>query len=131
MIGLDTNVIIRYLLQDDKQQFARVEQIIEQGIQRGECFHVCLIVLCEVVWVLDYTYELTKQEIMHFLEILLHSEQFEVENRELVMNALKEYQESKTSFADCLIGLANQLHGCMTTYTFDKKAAKLCAFTQA
>jgi predicted nucleic-acid-binding protein len=130
MIGLDTNVIIRYLMQDDELQFTRAEQIIETSVQRGEFLHVCLTVLCEMVWVLDYTYGLKKEEITQFLEMLLHSDQFEVENRELVMNAFQAYQESTTNFADCLIGLANQQQGCFTTYTFDKKAAKLRTFAK-
>lgn len=130
MIGLDTNVIIRYLMQDDKKQFTIAEHLIEKAIKEKKLLHVNLIILCEVVWVLSYHYQLKREEISHFLEMLLHSEQIEVENRQLALSAFHEYQNSQADFADCMIGLVNQLLGCTTTYTFDKKAAKLSFFSQ-
>lgn len=129
MIGLDTNVIIRYLMQDDKNQFAHAEKVIESAIKHKELVHINLTVLCEVVWVLSYHYELKKDDIIKFLNLLLHAEQIEIENRQLALGSFQEYQKSQADFADCLIGQANQAFGCTTTYTFDKKAAKLPSFS--
>lgn len=130
MIGLDTNVLIRYLLQDDEKQSYLAVKTIEAAIHRGDCLYVCLIVLCEVVWVLDYHYELKKEDIVRFLDMLLHSGSIEIENREEVLGAFQEYQKASANFADCLIGKTHQSRGCTTTYSFDKKALKLTTFTQ-
>lgn len=130
MIGLDTNVIIRYLMQDDKKQFTYAENLIETAIRQKKIIHINLVILCEVVWVLSYHYKLGRVEISQFLDMLLHAEQIEVENRQLALSALHEYQNSQADYADCIIGFTNQFLGCTTTYTFDKKAAKLPYFTQ-
>ncbi len=129
MIGLDTNVIVRYLMQDDKKQFTRAEYVIESAIKEKTMLHIALVVLCEVVWVLNYHYGISRDNIIHFLEMLLHTEQIEVQDRQLAIRAFQEYQNSQADFADCLIGLTNQALGCLKTYTFDKKAAKLDFFT--
>lgn len=129
MIGLDTNVIVRYLMQDDKNQFSLAEKIIESALKQKKLLHINLIVLCEVVWVLNYHYQLSKEEICEFLGRLLHAEQIEIENRQIALGSFQEYQNSQADFADCLLGLINQSFGCTTTYTFDKKAAKLSFFT--
>jgi predicted nucleic-acid-binding protein len=129
MIGLDTNVIIRYLMRDDEKQFAKAEKIIETTIKRKQFIHVSLIILCEVVWVLSYHYELKREQICELLTRLLHAQQIEIENRQLALNAFQEYQNSQADFADCVIGLTNQSLGSQTTYTFDKKAAKTPFFT--
>jgi len=130
MIGLDTNIVIRYLLKDDIKQYNRAEKLISTAIKNRSMLHISLIVLCEIVWVLHYTYELERKEIVHFLATLLHAEQVEIENRQLALNTFEEFQNSQADFADCLIGLTNHSLGCTTTYTFDKKAGKLSLFTQ-
>ena len=129
MIGLDTNVVIRYLMQDEKKQFTSAEKIIESAIDQKKRLHINLVIICEIVWVLSYHYELNRGEVKDFLNKLLHADQIEIENRQLALSAFAEYQNSKADFADCLIGLTNQSTGCHTTYTFDKKAAKLSFFT--
>lgn len=130
MIGLDTNVIIRYLMKDDRKQFNIAENLIETALNQKKLLHLNLVILCEVVWVLNYHYKLKREEINTFLGMLLHAEQIEVENRQLALNAFQEYQNSQADFADCIIGLMNDFLGCTTTYTFDKKAAKLVSFTK-
>ena len=130
MIGLDTNVVIRYLMQDDNKQFHRAENVIESAIRQKKLLYINLVILCEVVWVLGYHYELKREEITQFLGMLLHAEQIEIENRQLALSAFHEYQNSQADFADCLIGLTNQSLGCTTTYTFDKKAARVEYFKQ-
>jgi predicted nucleic-acid-binding protein len=129
MIGLDTNVLIRYLIKDDKKQFSLAEKVVDSAIKHKTLLHISLVVLCEVVWVLNYTYELKREEIVLFLDKLLHAEHIEIENRQVALGAFREYQHSQADFADCIIGLINQSFSCTTTYTFDKKAAKLAFFT--
>lgn len=129
MIGLDTNVVIRYLMKDEKNQFKHAEEVIESAIKDKKKVQITLVVLCEVVWVLIYHYELNKDEVNQFLGMLLNAEQIEVENRQLALSAFHEYQNAKADFSDCLIGLTNLSLGSVTTYTFDKKAAKLPFFT--
>ena len=130
MIGLDTNIVIRYLVKDDIKQYTRAEKLILSAIKNRSMLHITLVVLCEIVWVLRYTYELERKEIVQFLATLLHAEQVEIENRQLALNAFTEFQNSQADFADCLIGLTNESIGCTTTYTFDKKAGKLALFTK-
>jgi predicted nucleic-acid-binding protein len=130
MIGLDTNVLIRYLIKDDKAQFSKAEKLIEEALRKKQTLHLCLVVLCEVVWVLKYHYELSKEEICDFLGMLLHAEHIELENREIALNSFKEYQHSQADFADCIIGHTNRKEGCETTYTFDAAAAKLAQFSK-
>lgn len=129
MIGLDTNVLIRYLMQDDKKQSILAEKLIDSAIKQRNLLYVNLVVLCEVVWVMSYHYELSRIEICEFLGKLLHAEQIEVENRELALNAFHEYKDAQADFSDCVLGLINQSLGCTTTHTFDKKAAKLSFFS--
>lgn len=130
MIGLDTNVVIRYLMKDDAQQFARADALIESAIKNNESLHICLVVICEVVWVLKYHYKIKKEDICDFLEILLHTDHMEVENREIALNSFKAYQNSQADFADCVIGYTNQFEGCTTTFTFDAQAIKLSSFSK-
>ena len=117
-------------MQDDKKQCLRAESIIESARKEKESLHICLVVLCEVVWVLRYHYELEKDEVENFLELLLHAEQIEVKNREIALNAFNEYKNSKADFADCIIGYINLFQGCRTTFSFDAKATKLSTFSK-
>jgi predicted nucleic-acid-binding protein len=128
MIGLDTNVLIRYVMQDDRKQFARAERLVQSARKRKEPLFINLTVLCEVIWVLKFSYELPKEELSRFLGMLLHAELVEIEHREIALNAFHDYQNGQADFADCLIGQANKALGCSATYTFDKKAAKLSSF---
>jgi predicted nucleic-acid-binding protein len=129
MIGLDTNVIIRYLMADEKKQFTLAEKLIESAILHKKAIQINLVVICEIVWVLSYHYELKRNEIKEFLSKIFHAEHIEVENREWALEAFNAYQNSQADFADCLIGVVNLSLGCKTTYTFDKKASKLAFFT--
>lgn len=129
MIGLDTNILIRYLMKDDLKQFEAVEKLIDRAFKDHNLLYINLTVLCEVVWVLSYHYELNREEISKFLEMLLHSDHLEIENRPIALVTFHDYQTSQADFADCLIGNLNHNFGCTTTYTFDKKAGKLSLFT--
>lgn len=118
MIGLDTNVLVRYLTRDDEQQWQQAITIIQQN---QLCF-IVNIVLCELVWVLKGSnYGFRKDEIISVLEAMLHSAAFEFENRSTVDQALQRYKQGKADFSDYLIGAIARQAGCTQTVSFDRK----------
>lgn len=118
MIGLDTNVLVRYLTGDDEQQWQRAADLIQQN---QPCF-IANIVLCELVWVLKgANYRFQKEEIVKALEAMLHSAAFEFENRSTVDQALQGYKQGKADFSDYLIGAVSRQAGCTETASFDGK----------
>lgn len=125
MIGLDTNVLVRYLVQDDPGQSERANQIIADAVKNEQILGVCEITLCEVVWVLEQCYEIERNELTHILKQLLHTRQIQIENDGIVRQALYDFEHhTNVDFSDCLIGRKNISHGCSFTYSFDKKAVK-------
>ena len=128
MIGLDTNVVIRYLVQDDKKQSAAATRFIEKSLTADVPGYINHITLCEIVWVLQRCYDVTKQQLRDIIEGLLTTKQFIVENVEVAWKALRGYDANRADFCDALIGQANIHSGCEHTVTFDKKAASLPGF---
>ncbi len=123
MIGLDTNVLIRYLVQDDLLQSQLANQLIEKIISLEKKVWICQITVCEVAWVLKKCYHLSKDKIHHiFLELLL-TPQIKIENEEALWLELKDFETiNGVGLADCLIARLNDQNGCTITYTFDKMA---------
>lgn len=130
MIGLDTNVMIRYLVQDEPSQSKRANQQFEKWIAEGKVLWICQVTLCEIAWVLERCYKLSKDELFAVLSTLLQTRQIKVERDDIAWSALKDYKASShVGFSDCLIGRQNEHSECIHTYTFDKDAAKHLAFT--
>lgn len=118
MIGLDTNILVRYLTRDDEQQWQQASAVIEQ---EQPCL-ITNVVLCELVWVLRGTkYSFRKDAIINVLEAMLHSAAFEFENRSTVDQALQRYKQGKADFSDYLIGAISRQAGCAETISFDGK----------
>jgi predicted nucleic-acid-binding protein len=118
LIGLDTNILVRYLTKDDETQWQQSAQLIQSGEQ---CF-IANIVLCELVWVLrGEPYKVSKDEILKTLETMLQSSVFEFENRSAVYQALQRTKQGRADFSDYLIGAIAQGIGCQETLTFDHK----------
>ena len=118
MIGLDTNILVRYLTKDDEKQWKQAAEIIEGGEQ---CF-VANIVICELVLVLrSNTYQFSREEISNTIELMLQCSVFELENRSLVYQALQRFKQGSADFSDYLIGAIAQHYGCSSTVTFDRK----------
>jgi len=128
MIGLDTNVLVRYLVQDDVKQCARVDRLFKDGAGGDRSFHIPTIVLCELVWVLEAGYGLDRAPISDALDRILMTAQFTVERKDLVRQALATYAEGQGDFADAIIGLTNRNAGCPTTVTFDRGLKKTSTF---
>lgn len=118
MIGLDTNILVRYLTKDDEQQWQQAVALIQQN---QLCF-VANIVLCELIWVLKgANYGFRKDEIIKTLEAMLHSSAFEFESRSTVDQALQRYRQGQADFSDYLIGAISHQIGCTETVSFDGK----------
>jgi predicted nucleic-acid-binding protein len=122
VIGLDTNVLVRYIAQDDKAQSARATSLIENECSTSLPGYVGLIVLVEVVWVSEACYGATRRQIAEIVRRILGIRQFVVQDTEVVWQALRQFENSKADFADCLIERAAAAAGCVRTLTFDKRA---------
>jgi predicted nucleic-acid-binding protein len=119
MIGLDTNILARYLTQDDPGQSKKAAIEIEKGLSAGHIFFIADIVMCELVWVLETAYGYDRREIVSVLENILRTKQFQFENKDLLWKSLADYRNEKGDFADHLIGRSGHKAGCFETITFD------------
>ncbi len=120
MTGLDTNVLLRYLTLDDKEQASVAVREIEAAAAAGERMLVQPLVLCELVWVLESAYRFGKPEILAILERILVTAQFEIAQKDTVWAALGDYRRGKGDFSDYYVGRANEKHGAPLTLAFDK-----------
>lgn len=128
MIGLDTNVVVRYITQDEPRQAAAATRLFERTLSPENPGFVSLIGLCEICWVLGDLYAADRNRIHAVVEGLLGSKQIVVESTELVWKALRAWQGSAADFSDALIGEVAAAHGAEKVATFDKAAAKLPRF---
>lgn len=125
MIGLDTNVIIRYLTQDDPRQAALANKVIGKSTSQGQLLWISQITLCETVWVLERAYKISKDEMITVLHQLLQTQELVFDKHDIVWQALHDYKSCHSvGFVDCLIGRQNVSNDCLYTYTFDKDAVK-------
>jgi predicted nucleic-acid-binding protein len=121
MIGLDTNVLVRYLTHDDPAQTAAAVELVDSLTSRKPGF-LSLVVLAELAWVLEVSYRFRKNEIEGVLRTFLQSEELVVERAEVVAQALRKFSSSSADFADCLIERASHAAGCQHTFTLDREA---------
>ena len=124
MIGLDTNVLVRYLAQDDRRQAAKALHLIEKECSEARPGFVAGIVLAELVWVLESCYASGKSEIVAILQRILRARQLVVQDAETAWKAVRLFETSKADFADCLIECIGARHECEYTATFDKAATE-------
>lgn len=123
MIGLDTNVLVRYVAQDDPKQSPKASALIESFTINSPGF-VTAVSVIELVWVLQSCYESTKSDIILVLETLLRTRELKIENADVVWQALRLFSDSKADFADCLIERSAKAAGCDYVVSFDSKAIK-------
>lgn len=129
MIGVDTNVLLRGLIDEDEDHARLARGLMEKHASRRDLVYVNHVVLVEAVWTLRRFGKLSRERIADFLDGLLRAPHVAVADRELVARALAIYRQGRADFADVLIGLLNQAAGCQTTYTFDRGAAELPAYS--
>lgn len=120
MIGLDTNVLVRYLTRDDRAQFDRACEAILGLDARGDSARLDALVLCELSWVLESAYGFDRARVADTLAALLDAGTFEIEDRDLVRTAIERSRAPGGDFSDHLIGLRNRRAGCDKSLTFDR-----------
>ena len=120
MIGLDTNVLVRYLVEDDAPQSEAASGFLEDALEAGEMLFVPTIVTCELVWVLDVAYGFSRREIAGVLAELFRARQVEVERGDLQRRALDAYRAGAGDFADYVIHESCATAGCDLVATFDR-----------
>lgn len=123
MIGLDTNVLVRYFTQDDPQQSARAARLIESRCTTHDPGYIPAVTLCELVWVLDSGYGYARRDIARLLCGILTTSALMVEQSDRAWEALRRYETGKAGFADYLIGAACTEVGATPVFTFDRHAA--------
>ena len=124
MIGLDTNVLVRYIVQDDPEQAAAVARLIEGQCTAQSPGYVSVPVLVELVWVLTTAYHYERAVVILVIRQILRTAEFVVEDRDTVWAALREFESGAADFADYVIAHRNHARGCTRTYTFDLRAAR-------
>jgi predicted nucleic-acid-binding protein len=129
MLGVDTNVLVRYLTRDDQPQYVKARHLIDREVAKGEPVMVSLLVLLETEWVLRSRYELAKADIVATFSALLDTADLTFEDEPSVEAAVYAWKDSLADFADCLIVARNIRLGCRATATFDSRALKLAGFT--
>ena len=122
MIGLDTNVLVRYIAQDDPRQTAKAVHVIEDECSEARPGFVTAVALVELVWVLEECYRSAKADIVVVLQRILRTRQLVVEEAETAWKAVRLFEASRADFADCLIDRIGAAHDCEYTATFDKAA---------
>ncbi|HTF64612.1 MAG TPA: type II toxin-antitoxin system VapC family toxin [Edaphobacter sp.] len=131
MIGLDRNILVRYLAQDDAVQSPLATRIIERQLTEARPGFISLVTMVETVWVLDRIYDLSNAEIAGAVERILQADTLFVQNEQEVFTAAIALKTGVASFADALIGALGAWARCTATLTFDKKAARLKQFQLA
>ena len=129
MIGVDTNLLVRFFIYDDDAQYKLVDKLFQDQEQIGDFIFISNIVLVELVWALRSGYNVSKHDIIQTLTILLSNPLFQFTDHSLILMALDKYKSGLADFADYLIGATGKKYKTETTYTFDKKSGKDSLFT--
>jgi predicted nucleic-acid-binding protein len=120
VIALDTNVLVRFIVEDDPAQSAAAAAVVDRAIEREEPLFITQIVLCELVWVLAHAYRFSRVEIVAVLQQLRRAAQVSVEGPDEVRAAIETYASDRGDFADYLIAERSVAAGCTTIVTFDR-----------
>ena len=131
MLGVDTNVLVRFLVRDDEAQFDKARKLIRREVAAGSGVFVNQLVLLETEWVLRSRYSLPKTLIIEAISGLLEASNVRFEDEPAIEEALFIWKDTAADFADCLIGAKSRRLGCRATETFDVTASKLPGFIAA
>jgi predicted nucleic-acid-binding protein len=132
MIGLDTNVLVRYLAQDDAKQAALATRLIEEKLTAAEQGFISLVVVAELCWVLGSLFDATTDELVATMKDLLNTPRFYMEKREVLQAAIGRFKGAssrKEGLADVLIAEIAASAGCQVAMTFDKAAVRVAGMT--
>lgn len=128
MIGIDTNVLVRYFAQDDPVQSPLARRLMERQISPSRPGFISLVALAELVWVMRRSYKAKRGEVTQVVEQLLSHASVVVQESDAVWLALDEYEQSQADFADALIASLGLRGGCEKTVTLDKAASAVAGF---
>jgi len=128
MIGLDTNVLVRYIMGDEPVQSSKAARIVERLFTGRDTAFISLVSVVETVWVLQNVYGLSDQDVAQAVERMLQVETVTVQNENEVSAAARMLKTGQGSFEDALIGALGVWAGCTSTLTFDRKASRLPGF---
>ncbi len=120
MIGLDTNVLVRYLTRDDAKQFQEASALLLGLEKQQRSAYLSTVTLCETVWVLTRAYKIDRAQIVGMFEKLLDTSLFVIEDKDVVRETVGLYRAGKGDFADYLVGVRSRNAGCATMATFDE-----------
>ncbi len=120
MIGLDTNVLVRYLAQDDRAQAAAATALIENQCTEDNAGFVGLVVLAEVAWVSESSYGASRAEVADIVKRILSTRQLVVQDAEVAWQSLRQFESGRADFAACLIRCSAEAAGCHQVVSFDK-----------
>lgn len=130
MIGLDTNILVRYITQDDPAQSKIANLLLEKYADKTHSIFINNIVLCEIAWVLERGYKYSKSQIVKILRQMFFTKEFVFEEASVFLCALENYEANNLDFSDALILCINNKRGCKATYTFDRNAASVTGFAR-
>jgi predicted nucleic-acid-binding protein len=128
MTGLDTNVLVRYFMQDDAVQSRQATAFIEGSLSLEKPGFVSVVAMVEIVWVLERTYKLSRQAVSAAIERILQADVLVVEREHEIFAAWATFRSNAGSFADALIEALGAKAGCSHTVTFDRKALRIAGF---
>jgi predicted nucleic-acid-binding protein len=123
--GLDTNVLVRFLVRDDEAQWEIADRYINQAFQVNETCLIKNVVLCEVLWVLRSRYKLNRAKLIEIVELLTQTELFVFENRAAVLWSVQQMKQGSADFSDYFIAYINEQAGCQETASFDAQLDQL------
>jgi predicted nucleic-acid-binding protein len=127
--ALDSNVLLRYLVNDEPRQTGISERIFEECRRTEEPLFITVLVLCETVWVLDRVYRQSKAQIIEAIEPLFTMDFLRFEHERSVRRAFDEFRHSRADLPDYIIGEIAAAAGCRDTVTFDRALKNSPGFT--
>lgn len=130
MIGIDTNILVRHITQDDELQSEMASKLIESYANKNDSLFINNIVFCELIWVLERGYKYSRKEVLDVMKVILTSIEFCFEDHRTLWMCIIDAEKTSADFSDILIGKLNELNDCSMSYTFDTKASTLSSFTK-
>ena len=130
MKALDTNVLVRFLVNDDKAQGRRVYRLFEQAETAADHFLITTPVILELLWVLSAVYDFTREELLHAIELLTQMPVLLFDDYDGMQQLIRLGRSTRADLPDLLIGLAGKANGCETTLTFERGLAQTGLFEQ-
>ena len=125
MIGLDTNVLVRFFMKDDPVQWGIAARFLDEQCTPDDPGYINLIVLCELAWVLRRSYKIRREGILRIINEILQTDALTVQSPGTVFLALRDCEAGRGDFPDCLLAQVNDESGCSKTVTFDVAASRV------